>query len=124
MIRLTVALFGILIVSFGTFGLVKPAGFIRFARDFWATPQGVNYAAALRLALGFALVLAADQSAYPRTLAALGYLSLAGAGIVLLLGHARLSQIVEWWAQRPESVIRLWGLIALAFGFFLLSAIL
>jgi hypothetical protein len=123
MMRLVVAMFGMLIASFGAFGLIRPADFVGLARNFWATPKGVHYAAALRLALGIALLLAAADSAYPRTLTALGYLSLAGAAIVAFLGHVRLAKIIEWWAQQPEAVVRLWGLITLAFGIFLVSAI-
>ncbi|MEW6037569.1 MAG: hypothetical protein AB1648_04885 [Pseudomonadota bacterium] len=123
MMRLVVAMFGMLIASFGAFGLIKPADFVGLARNFWATPKGVHYAAALRLALGIALLLGAADSAYPRTLTGLGYLSLAGAAIIAFLGQVRLTKIIEWWAQQPETVIRLWGLIALAFGIFLVSAI-
>jgi hypothetical protein len=123
MMRLIVAIFGMLIASFGAFGLTKPADCVGLARSFWATTRSVHYAALVRLALGIALLLAAADSAYPRTLAALGYLSLAGAAIVVLLGHVRLQKMIEWWAQQPEVVIRLWGLLALAFGIFLLSAI-
>lgn len=124
MMHLVVAMFGLLIASFGAFGLIRPPDFVKLARNFWATPKGVHYAAALRLALGAALLLAAADSACPRALAAFGYLSLAGAVIVVLLGHVRLAKIIEWWARQPDIVIRLWGLIALAFGIFLVSATL
>lgn len=123
MMRLIVAMFGMLIASFGAFGLIMPADFVGLVRNFWATPKSVHYAAALRLALGAALLLAAAGSAYPRTFTAFGYLSLAGAVIVIVLGRARLTNLIELWARQPEAIIRLWGLIALAFGIFLVSAI-
>ncbi|WP_228719831.1 hypothetical protein [Methylococcus geothermalis] len=123
MMRLIVALFGMLIASFGAFGLIRPADFVGLVRHFWATSRGAHYAAALRLALGLALLLAAADSAYPRTLTALGYLSIAGAVIILLLGHVRLAKIIEWWAQQPETAVRLWGFLALAVGIFLIAAV-
>jgi hypothetical protein len=123
MSRLIIALFGIVVAAIGISGLLRPGDLVKFVRRFWTTRHGVNIAAALRLFLGIALILAASGSSYPQTLAVLGYLSVAGALLIVLLGYSRIVAIIEWWSQRSEAVIRIWAFAALAYGVFLLAAI-
>ncbi len=119
---LTVAGFGVVIVVLGAFGLAWPGRL-----QGWITGwnPGVRYAIAvgLRVMLGAALLASAGASRFPAAMRALGAVALAAAVVLALMGPSRLESLVQWWAKRSFTVIRVWCALALGFGAFLVHAV-
>ena len=117
-----IAVFGCFIAAMGLVGIVLPTALVRFLQSFWARPSGMYWAIGFRLVLGGLLIFAGPESRYPLTLQTLGVITVAAAVAVPLLGYLRLAQFVEWWARQPPWLVRTWGLVAVAFGAFLVYA--
>jgi hypothetical protein len=114
---------GALVVFFGVWGLLQPAGLVTTLRRAWATPRGKWLAAGFRLLFGVALLGAAGASAFPTALRVIGVISLLSAATVLALPYRRELAFVEAWARRPAAELRAASLLALAFGAFVLLAV-
>jgi len=112
----------IVVAAPGAVGVVAPAHLLAITRLF-LTPAGLYAAAAVRLALGTALFVAAPTSRAPTTVRILGVV-IFGAGLITpLIGIERAHAIVEWWSDQGTAFMRVWAAIALAFGLFLAYAI-
>jgi hypothetical protein len=114
---------GALVVLFGLWGLIQPAGMVGAVRRAWATPRGKWLAAGFRLLFGLALLGTAAGSDFPTAFRALGALSLLSAAVVLALGYPRELAFVEWWTRRSAAELRVAAAAALAFGVFVVAAV-
>lgn len=119
-----VILFGILIALLGGIGLATPDSLIRMVKGFWRQPYGLYLAIALRLFFGVSLLIAAPQTHFPLALQVFGILALAGVLVLPAIGLRRMQGFLLWWTSRPAFIIRLWALLALFFGLFLIYACL
>lgn len=115
--------FGALIAVLGAAGVLAPG---RLQRWIAAWPQIPRYAVAvgIRLVLGIALLSAAEVSRYPVGLRVLGWITLAAAVVLAILGPTRLDRLVRWWTERADSEIRAWSAVAVGLGLFLVYALL
>lgn len=85
----------------------------------WGAPAAV----VIRFILGAALILAAPVSRFPAVVLVFGWIAITAAVAGTLMGRDRLRRFTHWWIERfSPAGIRLWVLIALAFGGFLISA--
>jgi hypothetical protein len=110
-----VLLISLIILAFGTVGLVFPARLVNMVRWF-DNLRGLYIAAVFRLAFGLSLIDIASISRWPNFFYALGGLTVvAGAGL-LLLGEQRFHRIAEWWCGQSEIFLRAWCLLALVLG--------
>jgi hypothetical protein len=116
---IVVAVFSILIVALGGYGLSSPSGIISFVRRFQAGP-GVWGGFVIRLIFAIALWLAAPSSATPSAFRVLAAVAFLGAVALPMMGRTRFDIFVEWWSEQPTWFLRVWLLLALAFGFFTL----
>jgi hypothetical protein len=121
--RVVVQLLGLAIVGFGVAGLIRPKQLMQSVTAAWKTSRGLYLAVGVRIVLGVALLAAGPGSRFPQALWVLGILSLAGAVVLAVLGVSRFQRFVQWWAARPDGVVRVWSAFALAFGGFLLYAV-
>ncbi len=110
------------VAGMGALGVLSPARLLSILR-LYETPWGLHVAAAVRVVLGVTLFLAAPTSRLPEFLRIFGIVAVAAGVLTPLLGLARISRAVEWWAARPTIVFRLWAALALALGVFLAWAI-
>lgn len=114
----------LLILSFGAVGALAPYGLVWIAQHSF-TPGAFYVIAAARAAFGLALITAASVSRAPRTLRVLGYVILI-AGIATafmgLVAMERARDTIEWWIQQGPGVVRLTGVLILAFGSFIAYA--
>ena len=118
---IVVAFFAVLIVAIGVYGLISPPGVIGFIRRFQAGP-GVWAGFAIRLVFAVALWQAAPLSATPSAFRVLAVIAFLGAVALPLMGSTRFAIFVEWWAEQPTWLLRIWLLLALAFGLFILRS--
>lgn len=114
--------FGLLLVALGIFGALAPATLLRLSRPL-RTRYGLYLAAAIRLAMGSALVLYAPSSRVPVPLTVLGALVFLGGVVTPFIGVDRLEGIVAWWSSRATVFQRAWACLALAFGAFIVWAV-
>jgi len=118
-----VAGFSLAILAIGVLGLASPDALMAFVRR-WQTPLGIWIAAAFRVTFGVVFWLAAPSSRVPVLLKILGAVSVLSGVALPLLGLSRFEAIVSWWAGRSAVFKRMWAVVALAFGGFLLWAVI
>jgi hypothetical protein len=123
-LRRLILVMGALIAAIGVAGVLVPSGLVWIAQRS-VTPGAFYVIAALRVALGLALIAVSSVSRVPRLLRVVGYFVLL-AGIVTafmgLAGIERARVMVEWWLAQGPGVIRLTGALILALGGFLAFA--
>jgi hypothetical protein len=112
----------IMVAVLGGIGIVAPASLLAFAGLF-LSPAGLYAAAAIRLVLGTALVVAAPASRAPKTVRVLGVVIIVAGVVTPLVGVERARAIVEWWTAQGTAFMRAWAGVALAFGLFLAYAV-
>ena len=115
--------FGVLILMIGLLGAVQPQAFIRLIGRLQAQRRLVPIAVVMRLIMGVALLLAASDSRFPRTLWVLGVIALVAAVTILVLGEDRMWRMVKWFTEAPPNLARFGLLCAAAFGAFLIWAV-
>jgi hypothetical protein len=84
---------------------------------------GIHLAVVLRLVLGVALVIAAPESRFPLIFEILGWIAIAAAVAILLMGRDRLRKFIGWFQRMSSAMIRVWLLFGIAFGAFLVYGI-
>ena len=117
---LLVALFTIVV---GVAGLVSPDSVTAVRRSYFATPVGLYAAAALRVAMGLAVILCAPASRAPKTLRALGAVMCMQGLAATLLGPDRARATLEWETMQGTALLRVGAAVALAAGSFMAFAI-
>jgi hypothetical protein len=118
-----VALFGVLIVLFSTFGVAAPERLATMMIS-WSADTRVFVAVGARLVMGVLFLLAAPRCRFPTVIRVLGALALAGAVVLALFGAARVDALVEWWSRLPTIVIRIWCVLGALVGAFIVYAAL
>jgi hypothetical protein len=116
--------FGICIATFGVVGILSPSGLIWVAQH--SVTSGVFYLiATVRVAFGLVLISVASTSRAPKAVRVLGYVILiAGITTALtgLLAIGRAHAIIDWWLQQGSGLVRLTGILVIAFGGFIAYA--
>ena len=121
--RIAALLVALLTIVIGVGGIVSPDSMIPLRRLYFATP-GLFYAVvAVRSAMGLALILAASNSRWPRTLRALGAVICLQALAATLFGLERARAIMEWEAMQGTALLRAGAAVALATGGFIAFAV-
>lgn len=88
------------------------------------TPGGLYGTALVRIVMGASLVGVAPASRMPKTLRVIGTLIILIGLITPLFGVERAKLVLDWWVAQGETFMRVWALFPVAFGLFLLHAIL
>ncbi len=112
----SIALFvGLLILALGFIGIVAPGVPLALGQRL-LTPVGLYLAGALRVLIGLVLLGAASASRMPRTLRVCGILAVAAGIATPIFGVERAHAIMTWWMAQGSVIVRLWAMLALAFG--------
>jgi hypothetical protein len=113
-----VAILGVLIVLLGLTGLAQPP---RFRAMFTAMDSRTRFVLAIgiRLAMGALLWWLADELRHPHVMRILAVIAVVAAVVILLFGRKRLDQLIGWWLDKPDGVLRISALFAAAFGGYL-----
>ncbi|MBT8144843.1 MAG: hypothetical protein KJO55_09090 [Gammaproteobacteria bacterium] len=120
---IAVALFAILIIVLSLWGVILPGKLISFVTGFMRNPASVWFAAGIRLVLAALLWFSAPLSATPLVFQVLAIIAVIAAIGLVLAGHDRLLGLVERVARWPEHLLRLYILLGVLFGAFLLWSI-
>jgi hypothetical protein len=119
--RTAVLLVALFTVVVGVLGIVSPDSVTTVRRQYFATPVRLYTAAAVRMAMGLAVILFARRSRAPRTLRALGAVMCMQALSATLLGPERAREVLEWETTHT-ALLRGGALVAVAAGGFLVFA--
>lgn len=120
-----VAIFGAVIAVLGVVGAVFP-GVMKAMARYFKKPGSVYFAAAFRLVLGTLLIVAGPYCRLEyhsqQIVRLFGVLTFAAGVLLLLLGSHRLAAFIDWWMAKPTLFLRLWALVAVALGTYLMYA--
>jgi hypothetical protein len=109
---------GFMIMLQGLLGLSMPDPFVLLIGALQAPPV-LYLAAAVRVAIGTILVLAAPTSRAPLALRVLGWLIIVGGVLTPIIGVAFAESILAWWRQGGPIVVRVWAGVAFVLGIFI-----
>jgi hypothetical protein len=115
-----VSLIGLAVAGVGLFGAIAPTHLTRLLGS-WRVVIGFPVTLALRIGSGSIFLFAASDCRLPTLVQVVGWLELAGAVVLMVLGAGRLERFGDWWLQKPASFVRCWCLGALVFGITLMS---
>ena len=117
-----VSIFGLLVVAFGSWGVVHPQSIMRFGASFWHSDRGAGFGVGGRVVFGLLLILAAPETRFPDGVLVLGLVTLLAALAILVIGFDQLRTFVDRWPPTRSGLMRLWALVAIALGVFLVHA--
>ncbi len=106
---------GVFITVMAGLFVVMPARMRAFMRGFISSRQ-LHLAAMIRIIIGMIFILQAPDSDQPTLLMLLGLLFMLAGVMIPVLGVKRVHWLSSWWLEKPESVLRGWGVLAFVFG--------
>lgn len=119
---IALAIFSLIIVLLSTYGFFQPLNLTSFVRRFMAG-LGLWVAVVARLILALLLWFSAPLSHTPVTFQVLAILALVAAIGLPIIGVQRILKLLDWVASWRQVAIRLWCLLGVGFGGFLLWSI-
>jgi hypothetical protein len=123
-VRSAALLVALISVAIGVAGLVSPNDLMTLRRQYVGTPVGLYAVAAVRIAMGVVLLLAATTSRTPRLLRALGALMCLQGVAATILGVDRATAVIDWEWGMPTALLRVGAAMALATGGFIAFAVM
>ena len=115
--RMTARLIALVAIGAGLVGMLSPDRLVMIGQ-YVVTPLGLYVIAAVRVAVGIVLILAAPVSRVPRTLRAIGAVVFVAGLATPLFGVERTRAILDWESTQPTVLIRLVaGFVVVAAGF-------
>jgi hypothetical protein len=105
----------VFVVVAGVAGIVAPDAILRL-RSLAATQGALLVFAAVRVAIGVLLIMAAPRSRAPRTLQTAGAVLLLVGLATPLFGVERTRAVLDWEAAQGPALIRFGGTIAVVLG--------
>ena len=123
--QIIVLALGVTIIVLAGWGMFVPGNIVTFVISVMDQQWGIYFAVIVRLVLGAALIIAAPASPFPIVFQALGWITIVAAVALALLGRERVRKfIVGWFRRFAAPTIRLWLLVGMAFGGFLVYGVL
>lgn len=119
---IALAIFSLIIVLLSAYGVFQPSVLTSFVRRFMAG-LGLWVAVIARLILALLLWFSAPFSHTPLTFQVLAILALVAAIALPIIGVQRILKLLDWVASWQQLAIRLWCLLGVGFGGFLLWSI-
>lgn len=119
-----ILIFGILVLLGGVIILVKPDLIISIFSKFKNSFVFHSGAIIARIILGIALVTGSSGSRYPLALEVLGWLTLASAAVLCLMGRNRFIKMIELVIGSSQTFKRVMGFFGILFGCFFIYAVI
>ena len=120
-----VAAFGVIIAALGLLGAIAP-GVMKAIASFFRRPGSHYVAAAVRFVLGLLLIIGGPYCRpeyYSQEIVRwFGVFTVAAGVLILLVGQNQLLKFIDWWLARPPLFMRLWAIIAILLGGYLVYA--
>jgi len=119
---LFIIIFGTLTCLAGIVILVNPEIVFGFLRKNFDKIELQILAVAIRLVLGAFLIYQSGASKYPFAIEIIGWLSIVAAVFFAVIGRNNFSKLMAWALSLVKTLGRVGGVIASAFGAFLINA--
>lgn len=119
---LFIIIFGTLTCLAGIVILVNPGVVFGFLRKNSDKIELHILAVAIRLLLGAFLIYQSGASKYPFVIEIIGWLSIVAAVFFVVIGRSNFSKLMAWALSQVKTLGRVGGVIASAFGAFLIHA--
>jgi hypothetical protein len=120
-VRALALVVGLALAVLGFIALAAPSAVLDFGR-FLSTSTGLYVAAAVRVLFGAVLLAAAPASRWPLALRVLGAVLLLAGVLTPVFGLDRSAAMIGW-ASDHRIVLRAWGVVALALGALVVTAV-
>ena len=117
--RLIASAMAIIVAAVGALGVASPSALLELVRPL-LTPGALYVVAAVRIAFGLLLLLAASASRMPRTVRVLGIIIVVAGVLTPFFGVERSRAVFNWWSAQPSSLMRAWAGLAVVFGCFVI----
>jgi len=119
---LLIITFGALTLLAGIIILINPEIIFRYLRNNLDRLSLHITAVVVRIVLGVLLIIQADISRFPMVIAILGWLSIVAALTFAVIGRRNFTRLMSWALSLSIPFGRFGGVIAAAFGAFLIYA--
>ncbi len=119
MVKIIIALFGVLICLAGLTILIVPEKFKNIMNRWTGQPRFL-FAVIVRVIFGAILLSEAANLKFPLAVKIIGAISILAAVVLLLIGQERMDRFIDWWMRQSDQVLRASSVLAIAFGAFLI----
>lgn len=117
-----VILFAVLTLAAGLVISINPEYVFGFLRKHFERIELYILAIGVRLLLGVLLIYLSGVSRFPLAIEIIGWISIIAALVFLVIGRARFNKLMSWVLSLVKPLGRVGGVIAMAFGVFLVYA--
>ena len=119
-----IALFGILIGLACVIGFYSPIRIIEWVISLWKRKFVFCIAVGIRLVFGVLFIIAAPETRSPLFFQFFGYLMIAAALLLSVLGRGRISRLLDSLKHLPPILFRLWLCAGIIFGIFIVYGVI
>ena len=110
-----VRLFGIAITVMGVMFLVNPNSLKQYFL-FWKKENRLQIGGIIALVFGIICLIAASQCRVVWLIIFLGVWSIVKGVVLFAIDKKKFFDYIDWWLEKPVSVLRYIGIIAVVFG--------
>ncbi|MGK2924903.1 MAG: hypothetical protein ACSLE2_04725 [Lysobacterales bacterium] len=121
--QVVVLIFGMVICGLSAWGIFAPEKLVKIVKSVMNRDLGIHVAVIVRVLLGVALILAAEESRFPAVFQALGWIAILATVIIAFVGRERLRRVIAWFDRFSPTLVRVWLLFGIAFGGFLIYGV-
>jgi hypothetical protein len=114
---------GVIVCAFSAWGMLVPDKLWKIVHGVLDKHWGIHLAVIVRLLLGTALIIGAPVSRFPLTFEILGWIAIIAAVAILFIGRDKLHRFIAWFERFSQALIRVWLLIGIGFGAFLVYGV-
>ena len=119
---LLIILFGVLMLLAGIIIVINPEVIFGFLRNNVERPGLYILAVVVRLVLGVLLIYQSTISRFPFVIELIGWISIVAAVFLAVMGRRNFKRLMSWALSLVKPVGRAGGILAVAFGAFLIYA--
>ena len=117
-----IIIFGALTLLVGIVIIINPEFIFGYLRNNLDKLAVHILAVVIRLVIGVLLIYQSSMSKFPFTIEIIGWLSIAAAIILAVMGHRNFNRLMSWALSLSKPFDRVGGILAVAFGAFLIYA--
>ena len=117
-----IIIFGALTLLAGIVIVINPEGIFGFLRNNLDKLVLHIMAVVVRLVIGVLLIYQANVSKFPFVIEIIGWLSIVAAIFIAVMGRRNFNRLMSWALSLSKSFGRVGGILAVAFGAFLIFA--
>ena len=115
-------LIGVAIIAVGAITLISPQ-ILKKHMDFCLKGKVLYIGSILRLIIGVFLILVSPKARIPGVVVILGGLAIIKGAAIFIVGIEKIESVMKWWQLRPDGILRLMALLAIAVGSLLVYSI-